>query len=208
MATSSIFDVRSLGGLYSTCAFTATGAGAIAAGSETTAFQDDLNTATASNYTQVNATQNQGGGQIANGTHIVAFGLEVRVRGENSSGLPIVLTKEECDQAISFTSIHLNLAGNTILAGPPQLFPAAWGANAVASAGGSTQVSDYVNGGPGTMPYRLPRRGPIQLKSQDQFTATVKADKAFAGVTASAQIVYVFYLPASRALTFRSLAGA
>lgn len=209
MATQSIFDVRTLGGVYSTAAFTASGAGAVALGTETTAFQDNLATSTSSSYTQTNATTNFTGGSVQNGEHIVAWGLSVRVRGESSAGLPIVLTKAALDEAISFTSLHMNMKGNEIMIGSPQLFPASWGANCTSAAGGaSSNVVDYVNGGPGTRPFQLPRRAPIQLKSQDQFTIKVKVDKAFAGAVASSQIIYVFYLPASRALTFRSLSGA
>lgn len=209
MATQSIFDVRTMGGVYSTAAFTASGAGAVALGTETVAFQDNLATATSSNYTQTNASTNFTGGSVQNGEHIVAWGLQVRVRAENSSGLPIIMTKGALDEAISFTSLHLNLKGNEIMIGPPQLYPAAWGANCTANAGGaSSNEFDYVNGGPGTRPFVLPKRAPIQLKSQDQFTIKVKVDKAFAGAVASSQIIYVFYLPASRALTFRSLSGA
>lgn len=203
MSNTNIYDVRVMGGVFGTCSISSGSSGAIAAGTNATAFQDDLGTSTTSNVTQTNSFGNQFGGLVENGTQLTMFGLQVVVYAQDSSSVSIALPIVDCQELITKTRLELNSKGNRFSVGPPILYPC--GGKGAYSPGATAHAN---NGGDAAPVFRLPASMPIQLKSQDQWSINVAFTVPGAGLTASTTYFYLFYLPATRAYTFRSLGAA
>ena len=198
-----IYDVRVMGGVLGTCSLASTGAGVIAAGTNTTAFVDNLNVATVSGVIQTNSNSNQRGGLVANGEQLTLFGLQISIFAfVTATGVSQALPVIDCQELITKCSVFLNAKGTEFSIGPANLYPAG-GKGAYSP--GSVHAA---NGSPDAPTFRLPASMPLQLESQDQFSARVIVDTAMPAVTAAANFNFQFYFPATRAYTFRSLGAA
>lgn len=198
-----IYDVRVLGGVFGTCALASPGGGVIAAGTNTTVFVDNLNVATTSGVIQTNSTGNQFGGVVNNGEQLTLFGLQIGVFTYlTATGVSQALPVVDCQELITKCSIELNARGNVWSIGAPLLYPS--GGKGAYAPGAAAHAA---NGSPDAPVFRLPASMPLQLESQDQFSARVIVDTACT-VTAASQFSFLFYFPATRAYTFRSLGGA
>lgn len=202
--STNIYDVRVLGGVFGTCSLASTGGGAIAAGSNTTVFVDNINVNTTSGVIQTNATGNQFGGVVNNGEQLTLFGLQIGVYSYlTATGVSQELPIADCQELITKCSIELNARGNIWSIGAPVLYPSG-GKGAYAPQGANAHAA---NGSPDAPVFRLPASMPLQLESQDQFSARVIVETAITA-TASSNFNFLFYFPATRAYTFRSLGGA
>jgi hypothetical protein len=202
--SSNIYDVRVMGGCLATCSIASTGAGVIAAGTNTTAFVDNLNVATVSGVIQTNANSTAPrGGLVANGEQLTLFGLQISIFSYvTATGVSQALPVIDCQELITKCSIEINAKGTPFNIGPANLYPSA-GKGAYSP--GSVHAA---NGSPDAPSFRLPAAMPLQLESQDQFSARVIVDTAMPAVTAASNFNFQFYFPATRAYTFRSLGGA
>lgn len=198
-----VYDVRVMGGVFSTATLASGAGGAIAAGVNTTAFVDNLNVATTSGVVQTRAFSNQFGGLVANGEQLTLFGLQIAVLSYvTATGVSLPLPVIDCQEMITKTSISLNAKGTEFNIGPPALYVSG-GKGAYSP--GSVHAA---NGSPDAPTFRLPASMPLQLESQDQFSLRIIVETAMAALTVGTNYNFLCYFPASRAYTFRSLGAA
>ena len=196
MKTGNVLDLRTAGGIFSTCIFQAASS-AVAAGVTTTAFQDDLNSSTSSGITQNRSTSNCFGGRVPQGEIWTIWGIQVQLDIETTALISKADSAILTQDALNRISVSMNLRGQEIQVGSIKCFPSGLGANTIT-----------MNGGRAVNVMRFPRTQPLQLESNDVFTVTYKMETAYTSGAATDALRIFTYCQGSKAISLANLAGA
>lgn len=196
MKSANVLDLRSAGGLFSTCIFQAAGS-AVAAGTTTTAFQDDLNSSTSSGITQNRALSNCFGGRVPQGEIWTLFGMQIAIDYETNAQVALADSAILIQDAMNRISVSMNIKGQEINVGSLKCFP-----SALMSSGLSQ------NGGNCVPTFKWPRSQPLQMTSNDVFTVTYKMETALTTANATDSLRIFTYCTGSKAIAIGNLAGA
>ena len=194
--TKQTLDVRTLGGMYAS-GFLAGAAGAVAVGTRTTLFLDQLGGAVNSGIPQTQALSNFFNGRCPNGEVITAFGFQLMVYETDVNHNPVASTAAIQAEAVRNLSYTLLLKG--------QEYPITGFATAPCPLGANTL---FQNGGRGVAPFRFPQQPPLQLNSNDQFAVSVRCEHAITTGGAGNGFRIFAYLPASKGIPLGQLSGA
>ena len=204
MGSQNVLDLRTAGGIFGRGAIQApAAAAAVAAGSECQVFLDQRGQNATSNMAVglTNADANFFGGICPNGEVVTLFGLQIAFwTATGATDIPIAGTPVMSQEVQEFCSVSLQLKGTQYNIGNVSLYPSGIGVNN--SAMGN-------NGGRAVIPFRFPKGAPIQLRSNDQFYLTIRAE--LAGITLgnnADKIIFQVYCPASRGVALSNLSGA
>lgn len=196
MKSANVLDLRSAGGLFSTCIFQAAGS-AVAAGTTTTAFQDDLNSSTSSGLTQNRATSNCFGGRVPQGEIWTLWSIECAIDYETNAQVALADSAILIQDAMNRISVSMNIRGQEIQVGSLKCYPSGKMSNGLAQ-----------NGGRAVPVFRFPRTQPLQLTSNDVFTVTFKMETALTTANATDSLRIFTYCAGSKAIAIGNLAGA
>ena len=186
MKTGNVLDLRTAGGIFSTCIFQAASS-AVAAGVTTTAFQDDLNSSTSNCF----------GGRVPQGEIWTIWGIQVQLDIETTALISKADSAILTQDALNRISVSMNLRGQEIQVGSIKCFPSGLGANTIT-----------MNGGRAVNVMRFPRTQPLQLESNDVFTVTYKMETAYTSGAATDALRIFTYCQGSKAISLANLAGA
>lgn len=190
-------DVRTLQGIYGTGLLTAGAGGVVAANSQTIVFLDRLGSATNSNIAQTTADSNFFNGAVDAGEIFTLFGFSIQIKEVTNVGGPVVPAVAVVQEALRNLSFTLNLKGQTYPIGSLMTVPSPLGSEQMVK-----------NGGNGVAPFRFPRAIPLQIGSLDQYSVTVKAERAINTSGGTNTIGVFIYCPASRGIPLGQLSGA